>query len=50
MRKKLFKGMIYKYISWFDNKERAPGVLTNIFSEDISLLNGLSTETVSIML
>jgi ATP-binding cassette subfamily B (MDR/TAP) protein 1 len=42
--------MIYKQISWFDSKDRPPGVLSNILSEDISALNGLTTETYSIML
>jgi ABC-type multidrug transport system fused ATPase/permease subunit len=50
VRKNLFAGIIYKDISWFDSKDRAPGILTNIVSEDISLLNGMSTETVSIFL
>jgi ATP-binding cassette subfamily B (MDR/TAP) protein 1 len=50
IRRKLFEGIIYKDISWFDSKDRAPGVLTNIVSEDISLLNGLTTETISIIM
>lgn len=50
VRKKLFDGIIYKDISWFDSKDRAPGVLTNVVSEDISLLNGLTTETIAIMI
>lgn len=37
-------------MAWFDRKDMAPGVLTNIISEDISLLNGLTTETISIFL
>ena len=45
----LFKGIIYKHIGWFDNKNRAPGVLTNLISEDIIHLNGLTTETVSVI-
>mmetsp|Transcript_8749 Transcript_8749/g.8043 ORF Transcript_8749/g.8043 Transcript_8749/m.8043 type:complete len:84 (+) Transcript_8749:102-353(+) len=42
--------MLYKDISWFDSKENAPGVLTNILAEDITLLNGLTTETLAIYL
>ena len=48
LRKKLFEGIIYKQISWFDNKERAPGALTNILAEDITEINGLTTETISV--
>jgi ABC-type multidrug transport system fused ATPase/permease subunit len=49
-RKQLFESIVYKSISWFDSKERAPGILTNILSEDITKLNGLTTETVGILL
>lgn len=50
IRKMLFAGIIYKHISWFDSKDKAPGVLTNILSENITEVNGLSTETLSVML
>lgn len=46
-RTKLFEEIIYKHIGWFDNKNRAVGVLTTIFADDIQSLNGLSTETFS---
>jgi ATP-binding cassette subfamily B (MDR/TAP) protein 1 len=46
----LFSSIIYKHVSWFDSKDKAPGVLSNILSEDISLLNGLSSETTSIIM
>jgi ATP-binding cassette subfamily B (MDR/TAP) protein 1 len=39
--------LIYKQVSWFDRKEKAPGILTNILSEDINSLNGLTTETLA---
>lgn len=42
----LFKSLIHKEVAWFDSKERAPGILTNILSEDITNLNGLTTETI----
>lgn len=48
LRKLLFEGIIYKHMAWFDSKDKAPGVLTNVLSEDIILLNGLTTETLSI--
>ncbi len=50
MRVMLFEGIIYKHISWFDSKDKAPGVLSNVLSQDITLLNGLSTESISIIL
>ena len=49
VRMKLFDSIIYKHIGWFDSKAKAPGILSNVLSEDISLLNGLSTETISIL-
>ena len=47
VRKDLVRGIIYKQLCWFDNESRAPGVLTNVMSEDINALNGMTTETVS---
>jgi ABC-type multidrug transport system fused ATPase/permease subunit len=49
VRRKLFEGILYKHVGWFDSKDKAPGVLTNMLSEDISTLNGLTTETISIL-
>ena len=34
-----------KKVSWFDSKDKALGILVNIFTEDIANLNGLTTET-----
>lgn len=36
VRGKLFTGIIFKHLGWFDNKERAPGILSNVLSEDIT--------------
>lgn len=36
IRNKLFASILYKHLGWFDNKERAPGVLSNVLSEDIT--------------
>mmetsp|Transcript_18841 Transcript_18841/g.32183 ORF Transcript_18841/g.32183 Transcript_18841/m.32183 type:complete len:562 (-) Transcript_18841:652-2337(-) len=47
VRNKLFESLVHKQISWYDRKERAPGVISNILSEDISGLNGLTTETIA---
>jgi len=48
LRVKLFAAILRKNIGWFDNKNRAPGILTNIITEDISSVNGLTTESVGI--
>ncbi len=47
IRKELMRGVVFKQLSWFDNENRAPGILTNVFSEDVSNLNGMTTETLS---
>ena len=44
LRLDLLQGVLYKQISWFDREERAPGILTNIMAENITELNGMSTE------
>jgi ABC-type multidrug transport system fused ATPase/permease subunit len=37
-------------VGWFDSKDHAPGILTNILIEDISKTNGLTTESMGILL
>lgn len=49
LRVKLFESILRKHIGWFDNKERAPGILTNMITEDINAVNGLTTEAIGIM-
>lgn len=41
---------MYKSIQWFDNKERAPGILGNVLSEDITALNGMTTEHLGVII
>jgi len=48
LRVKLFEAILHKNIGWFDSKNRAPGILTNIITEDINAVNGLTTETIGI--
>lgn len=48
LRVKLFEAFLHKQIGWFDNKNRAPGILTNIITEDIAAVNGLTTESLAI--
>jgi len=50
LRLMLFESIMYKHIGWFDNKDRAPGILGNIIQEDIALLNGLTSETYAVAL
>jgi ABC-type multidrug transport system fused ATPase/permease subunit len=50
IRNKLYQGIIYKNISWFDRKDRAPGILSNVLSEDIGVLNGMTTEHLAILI
>jgi ABC-type multidrug transport system fused ATPase/permease subunit len=50
VRSLLYKSLVYKQISWFDRKDKAPGILSNILSEDITNLNGLTTETLGTVL
>jgi len=49
-RRALYEGIIYKHIAWFDSKDKAPGVLSNVLSEDISALNGMTTESIYMLL
>jgi ATP-binding cassette, subfamily B (MDR/TAP), member 1 len=50
VRNLLYKGIIFKHLAWFDRKDRAPGILSNIISEDISILNGMTTEHLGILI
>jgi len=50
VRKELMRGIMFKQLCWFDDESRAPGVLTNVLSEDISSLNGMTTETLSTLI
>ena len=46
LRIELITGVVYKQISWFDREDRAPGILTGVFSENIIELNGMTSEVV----
>ena len=50
IRNQLYQGIIYKQLSWFDSKDRAPGILSNVLSEDINCLNGMTTEHLSVLI
>jgi ABC-type multidrug transport system fused ATPase/permease subunit len=46
LRVRLFKAILNKNIGWFENK--STGNLTNILTEDITSINGLTTETLGV--
>ena len=46
LRTDLLRGIMYKQVSWFDREDRAPGILTNIMSENVTDLNGMTSETI----
>lgn len=50
VRKLLFRGIIFKQVCWFDDELKAPGVLTTVLSEDVGALNGMTTETLAIVM
>jgi ABC-type multidrug transport system fused ATPase/permease subunit len=50
VRNLLYRSIMFKHLAWFDRKERAPGILSNVISEDISVLNGLTTEHLAILI
>ncbi len=39
---------MHKNVGWFEDKSHAAGILTNVLTEDIAALNGLSTESIAI--
>ena len=49
LRVKLIEEILHKQISWFDRQDRAPGIITNIISSDITQLNGMTSETVVVI-
>ena len=49
VRKELINAILHKQLSWFDSESRAPGVITSVFSEDISTLNAMTSETIIVL-
>lgn len=49
LRITLFRAILHKHVGWFDSEDKAPGILTNIITEDISQVNGLTTEVLGII-
>jgi len=50
LRVKLFEAILRKHVGWFDDKQKAPGVLSNILTESVNSVNGLTTEAVGTIL
>ena len=36
IRHELFESLLHKQVSWFDRKSRAPGIISNMLSEDVT--------------
>ena len=47
IRTKLYSSIVKKNLSWFNNGERAPGILSSCILEDVTALNGLTSETLN---
>lgn len=50
IRAKVFESILHKHIWWFDSQENSAGVLSNVLSEKMSKINGMTTESVSVLL
>ena len=46
LRMLLVEEIMHKQISWFDNENRAPGIITNVIASNIASLNGLTSEVI----
>ena len=46
IRIELFSETMHKQISWFDRQDRAPGILTSVFSENIEAVRGMTSEAI----
>jgi ABC-type multidrug transport system fused ATPase/permease subunit len=50
LRVQLFDALLRKHVGWYDDKQKAPGILSNILTESINSINGLTTEAVGILI
>lgn len=50
MRSSLYRAFLTKHIGWFDDRENAPGILTSALANDTSVLNGVSTEGIAVIM
>ena len=49
VRKELFKAIFHKQVSWFDNETHAPGVISSLMTENITQLNGMTSEFLAVI-
>mmetsp|Transcript_42048 Transcript_42048/g.30259 ORF Transcript_42048/g.30259 Transcript_42048/m.30259 type:complete len:197 (-) Transcript_42048:1653-2243(-) len=49
MRSVIYTSIMKKEIGWHDDRENAPGVLSNTLAKDVNLLNGVSTEALAVI-
>lgn len=50
VRKALYESMLHKDISFYDNRDNQPGVLTTALASDVQKLNGASSEGIAVMI
>ena len=50
MRRALYAAIVKKNIGWFDARDNAPGILTSVLASEAQLLNGASTEGLSVVI
>lgn len=48
MRARTYSAILKKSISWFDNRDQSPGLLSTTLSTEVPLLNGVSQEGVGV--
>ena len=46
LRLMLIEEIMHKQISWHDQENRAPGILTNAISANVASLNGMTSEVI----
>ena len=47
VRQNLYSSILKKHVGWFDDRENATSVLTTAMFQDTSVINGVSTESIS---
>ena len=50
VRKELLKAIFHKQVSWFDNETHAPGVISSLMTDNITQLNGMTSEFFAVVL
>lgn len=50
IREKVFESILHKHVWWFDTQETSAGVISNVLSEKMSKINGMTTESISVLI